>query len=105
MICIFFNVALLEPLQTTLNKDLASGCAHNHNSTSSDSDTSSLPNCQPLPRKKGHLTVIPHCYVERILQHEGTAVGVAGVVHVYDETDTGPFRKPPLRSVKLVVRP
>jgi hypothetical protein len=30
-------------------------------------------------------------------------VGVIGTVNVFDENDTGPFRKPPLRSVKLVV--
>ena len=49
------------------------------------------------------LKLIPNCFVEKILQRDGEAVGVVGYVDEYDETDSGPFRKPPLRRVKLVV--
>jgi hypothetical protein len=91
-----FVVALLEPLQTQLDKE--SSCAHE--TKSSDSTQSSCSSGQ----KRGRLTVIPHCYAERILQKNGEAVGVVGVVKEFDNTDTGAFRKPALRSVKLVVR-
>mmetsp|Transcript_19635 Transcript_19635/g.33047 ORF Transcript_19635/g.33047 Transcript_19635/m.33047 type:complete len:608 (+) Transcript_19635:266-2089(+) len=83
--------ALLEPLQTELNKRPSCTPAQSCSSSATAS------------RKTGKLTLIPHCYVERILQRQGQAVGVAGSVNVYDESDTGPFRKPPLRTVKLVV--
>lgn len=86
--------ALLEPLQTELLK--RDGCAPPSSSSSSSCSAEAKP-------RRGRLTVIPHCFAERILQENGSAVGVAGVVSEFDEEDTGPFRKPPLRNVKLVV--